>query len=585
MLEPVAAGRSGRAFVVPGLTQDARGIVIGHEAAIVLHSLDQLLSLLRIASGETALGELFPSLRAEELRSSIGGQAYAVFVRLADSRGLDRFARSAAFCGGQLLVGSGRHFVRYRDAQAPYGYDAQAIHAGSDGEYVFYTPLATQLYRRVAELVLSRLICQQRLLPAIGGLKAALHSHDVREPLWLLVPSPLLPRLLRYLWLRQIEVGVALPDPTQSADARYTLLQVPGSLARAAGALLGLPGLHFLLPQSERSAVELGHSHPLNLQSLSPLFSDGQRHLFLAEPLGLLSLPASPFVASRFIVQPSEALGEPTGEPFRNMEPTAPGKNEPRPLSHHVAPDRHAPAASSLPKDLSQLARVELGLVRQRTFDCSPAAALVPWSQLAQLSRLAYRLPPSALASLRAVALDGGLLILGDVSHLPLGELFYAAARKILVPLGHSVVPRLPPSALRRALSSSEDSWLLLQPGAPAASDHAAGLPSLDARRAIARIELPADALVELSSLIVARLHALPLAELQALSVAEPAPPQAIYPSLGWLWPLVGGPLLSLREPVALPAATSPTAPATSGREPGRGSSSRSPLPDDDASL
>lgn len=548
MLEPVAAQRAGGAFRVPGLFQDARGIVVSHEAAVLVHSQDQLLSFLRIVSEETSLRELLSGLHSEELRSTIGGQAFFLRVALSDSRALDRAARAAAFCGGQLSVGSGRHFVRYRDAQAPYGYDALSIHTGSDGDYAVYTPRLTQLYQRTGELQLAHLITQQRLLPRIGGLDAALRQHDRREPLWLLVPAVLRPRLLRYLWLRRVDVGLVLPEPTVGTDVASSLLQVSGDLAQTPGALLGLPGVHWLLPQSDHIAVELGHTHPLNLQAFSSWFSDTQRHLFLAAPQGLVTLPASPFVPARCVVQVDAA----------ESPPRAPAASQPdRAHSPSPSPGR---LGTQLPIDLSQLTRVRLALVQEHSPMSVPAAVHVPWSQLATLTQLAYRLPPASLASLQAVALDSGLLILGDVSHAPLGEPYYEAAPKVLVPLGLTVVPRLPASLLRSRLSASDDAWLLLRPSArrdvtqrsePAVRDTGQRLPAM-------LHEIPASALVTLIHLLVARLDALPLVEQGALSADEP-PPQVVYPSLGWLWPLWGGPRPQRSDPRALPAA-SPTA-------------------------
>lgn len=536
MLEPVAAQRSGAAFRVPGLFQDARGIVVSHEAGILLHSQDQLLALLRIVSEDTTLAELLGSLRVEELRSAIGGQGFFVRVRLADSRGLDRFARAAAFCGGQLSVGSGRHFVRYRDAQGPYGYDALSLHGGSDGDYVVYTPHAAQIFQRVGERIVSRLITQMRLLPRGGGLTAALRQHDPREPLWLLVPSTLLHRVLRYLWLRAIDAAAALPEPTQAAASSHCLLRLPGDIARAPAALLGLPGLRWLLPLCEHIAVELGHSHPLNLLPFAALFSDSQRHLFLADAPAPLVLPGGSFVEARHLVKLTEV--EPASAAAASPDAIASGR-----------------VAASLPSDLSQLARVKLALLPEATAAGSPAAARVPWSRLDTLAQLTFRLPPAALANLQAVATDAGLLIRGDVSHLPLGDLFYEAAPQVLVPLGWTVVPRLSATALRAQLvSTSADGWLLLSPGpAPAASLSA---PAAGPRRTVVAQELPAGAWVALSRLLLARLAA----EVPTLEPppSEPDPPQAVYPALGWLWPLWGGPRPRLPEPPALPAAASP---------------------------
>lgn len=562
MLEPVAAQRSGGAFVVPGLFQDARGIVVSSDAAIVVHSQDQLQALLRIVSDESSLIELLSGLHIEELRSSVGGQGYMLRLRVSDSRVLDRLARAAAFCGGQLSVGAGRHFVRYRDAQSPYGYDALSIVAGSDGDYVVYAPQTTVIYGRAGQLSLQQLCRKPRLLPRLGGHAAALRAHDPREPLWLLVPSLLLPRLLRYLWLRQIEAAVMLPQPGSSTlTAQHTLLRVPGEVARSPGALQGLPGLRWLSAITDHIAVELGYAHPLNLQSLASLFSDDERHLFLADPPGLLSLPASPFVPARHVV--------------RLEDVDAPGT-----AAHRD--DRQANVAldSAGFGDRLQPARVALRLVQAIGSPQAAAAALVPWSQIARLAKLSYLLPPNALAKLQAAALRDGLLVVGDVSYLPLGDLFYEAeaGSQLLVPLGLTLVPRISAAALRAQLEAGADRWLLVQPAQSASRG------SVDASTAARRDrgeriplslhELPTSALRPLGQQLVLRLTAQPLELLDLAALAsEPnaataanEAPQAVYGSLGWLWPLWGGPRLAA-NPALLPAASAPLPPADDSDE------------------
>ena len=555
MLEPVAAQRSGGTFVVPGLFQDARGVVVSSEAAIVVHSHDQLLALVRIVSDEASLGELLSSLHAEALRSPIGGQGFMLRLRVSDSRILDRLARAAAFCGGQLSVGAGRHFVRYRDAQSPYGYDAPSIVHSSDADYLVYAPQTTLTYVRSAELSLVQLVRTPRLLPRLGGFTAALRTHDPREPLWLLAPALLLPRLLRYLWLRRVEAAVMLPETSPGTPTEHlTLLRVPGDVARSPGALQGLPGLRWLAAVCDHIAVELGHAHPLNLLSLAALFPDSERHLFLADPAGPLSLPAGPFVPARHLVRVEDSaapLGpQPAAQTFtavqnpRMPDPTAQGSG----LADRLQP-----------------VRVPLGLVQTATSAHAPAGARVPWSQLSRLTRLTYLLPPTALANLRAAALRDGVLIIGDVSHLPLGDLYYEAGSQLLIPLGLALVPRVSPSVLRAQLDAATDSWLLFQPALSAqpAPHESVGRSAFDRRDSGERIplsvhELPASALHPLAQILLQRMQTQPL-ELASLTdggTAATDAPQAVYGSLGWLWPLWGGPRLAAAS-ARLPAASS----------------------------
>ena len=285
MLEPVALQRAGASFRVPGLFLDGRGIVVGSEAVILLPSQGQLVALLRLISSQVALSELIPTLRCEEVRSAIGSQGYLLRLRCSESRSLDLCARAATFVGSWLGVGSARHFVQYRDAAAPLGYDAQSLYSHSDGDCVLYAATSVLAYSRLSELSLLQLVQGQPLL-ARRSLPNALRQHDPRTPLWLLVPRTLLPRILRYLWQRSIDAAAALDEVGASPSGNESravgqglvLLRVSGGLAGSPGALSGLPGLRWLLPHSEFLAIELGYQHPLDLTTFASLFPAAQRH-------------------------------------------------------------------------------------------------------------------------------------------------------------------------------------------------------------------------------------------------------------------------------------------------------------------
>lgn len=545
MLEPVALHRAGASFRVPGLFQDSRGVVVGGEAAILTNSQPQLIALLRVLSTQTSLAELLPSLRCEEVRSAIGSQGYLLRLRCSESRSLDLCARAATFAGGVLVVGSGRHLVQYRDAAAPLGYDAQSLYSHSDGDYVLYAATAVLAYSRIAELSLRQLVQGLPLLARRGSLTTALREHDSRNPLWLLLPHALLLRTLRYLWGRTIAAATMLPDPLPTTLARdpsrltndnadRVLLRVEGRLASSPGALLGLPGLRWLLPLSEHLAVELGQQHPIDLLTFGSLFPSSERHLFLAGSDGVVSLPASSFVPIERLVQLSELTLRELPNPTERAAGSAP-------VGRVLDPAR---ASASEP-----LVRLPLRLAVEATPARAAVATIVPWPQLGLLAGVLYMLPSGALASLRAVRLDDGLLVIGDLSYLPLGDLYYAAAPQILVPLGLAVVPRLPADLLGTQMGAGDGTWYLLQAGAPAAGDAQEGLP-LSAR------VVPDAALAPIGRLLVGLQD--PQLRQELLRDPPPSPadadPRAVYPSLGLLWPLWGGPR-PLTEPARLPPA------------------------------
>lgn len=547
MLEPVALQRAGASFRVPGLFLDGRGIVVGSEAVILLPSQGQLVALLRLISSQVALSELIPTLRCEEVRSAIGSQGYLLRLRCSESRSLDLCARAATFVGSWLGVGSARHFVQYRDAAAPLGYDALSLYSHSDGDCVLYAATSVLAYSRLSELSLLQLVQGQPLL-ARRSLPNALRQHDPRTPLWLLVPRTLLPRILRYLWQRSIDAAAALDEVGASPSGNESravgqglvLLRVSGGLAGSPGALSGLPGLRWLLPHSEFLAIELGYQHPLDLTTFASLFPAAQRLLFLAEPLGIVSLPAAEFVPIERLVQLSEIA----------LQEIAPQEIARPPAAPALAAS--ATGLGSLPS-VTPIVRCPLRLVAEPTPARVAAASIVPWAQLSRLASLLYALPLGALGSLRAARLGEGLLILGDLSYLPIGELHYEAAAQVLVPLGLTLVPRLSPELLRAQIRADSDRLILCAAGAKEGLGDGSAAPGLP----LSARALPGQALLPLgrvlSGLSDAQLRQELMLDPPATAATEPVP-QAVYPSLGFLWPLWGGPR-PLSEPLAaLPA-------------------------------
>lgn len=546
MLEPVALQRAGASFRVPGLFLDGRGIVVGSEAVILLPSQGQLIAFLRLLSSQVALSELIPTLRCEEVRGAIGSQGYLLRLRCSESRSLDLCARAATFVGSWLGVGSARHFVQYRDAAAPLGYDALSLYSHSDGDCVLYAATSVLAYSRLSELSLLQLVQGQPLL-ARRSLANALRQHDPRTPLWLLVPRTLLPRILRYLWQRSIDAAVALDEAgagpsgnePRAVGQGLLVLRVSGDLAGSPGALSGLPGLRWLLPHSDQLAIELGYQHPLDLTTFAGLFPSAQRLLFLADPLRILSLPTAEFVPIERLVQLSEIA-------LHELAPPATA----RPLAT-PAPAVSATGLGSLPS-VTPIVRCPLRLVAEPTPARVAAASIVSWAQLSRLASLLYALPLGALDSLRAARLSEGLLIVGDLSYLPIGELHYEAAAQVLVPLGLSLVPRLSPELLRAQIRADSDRLILCAAGAKEGLGDGGGAPGLT----LSARALPGQALLPLGRV----LSGLPDAQLrQELMLDPPATaaseetepvPQAVYPSLGFLWPLWGG-LRPLSEPLA----------------------------------
>lgn len=506
MLEPVALHQTG--FRVPGLVPDARGVVVSTHAAVLLLGQERLVTLLRLLSEEAQLGDLLPSLRIEQVRNPLGAQAYLLFFACADSRLLDRCGRAARLAGSVLCVGAGQHFVAYRDRRSQLGYDAAQL-IPIKGDYALYTEAFAQSFQRLREVSLLSLLATLPLLRLPGGAAAALPREEAdpartdegsgpaAEALWLECPEGLRPRLLGYLF-RSGVLGHALV-PGESAPMLLGLTRAPRGLLRR---LLDLPGVRLYGAQTPRLFVELGYVHPLRLAALEPAFDKGDVFLFAGGRRGFLALPSPQLL-------PAERLVDLRYASAATDAPLAP---------------RRAVLA-----DPPATVRIPLRLVPCST-PFAPTATLLPWARARALGRILYLLPLPALAGLRAVCLDEGILVLGaqGVPLLPLGELLYEAAPGILVPLGWQISPALLPSHLPSHLlgglgGAPQTLVLLRSKGAPAVS------PLL-----IPQISLRPLSLSLLSSAVPA--------EASPLTAPEPSPPEVRNDPLPAfaLWPLWG---------------------------------------------
>lgn len=446
MLAPVALSHLG--FRAPGLLQDGRGVVVGSQAAILVVSLDRLVTLLRIVSEERVFADLLPSLHIDEVKNPLGARGYLLRFACTDSRLLDRCAAAAALSSSTLCIGADRHFVAYRDRRAPLGYDVVEL-SSERGDYVLYTATATQAFSRVAEVALSNLLSRLQLLPQPGGRFAALDSGTlVENELWLLLPGGLLPRVLRFLWQRGVPAEAAPPDPlpppSQSPSTTrpnadgLALLRLRRKDVTVAHLrlLLELPGVRALVPQSSDGelAVELGYVHPLRLPTFERLFDKGRRHLFLATAAGrfaeALTLPSTPFLPAERLIELHDSTGS---APLSPISRSAAFGDGPLPL------------------------RLQLRLAFAPTPREPPAATLIPWTQARTLGRLLSTLSAPLFGELRAACIDEGILLVADSASLacvPLGRFFYAAAPSVLVPLGRELVPRLRGELLRAKLGA-----------------------------------------------------------------------------------------------------------------------------------
>ena len=153
MIERVVLHQS--RFRTPGLVPDARGVALGPLGLVLLSSPERLVSFLRAAGEEGALDELLDSLRIMQVVSPLRTREMIVEVQASSSHRMDRLSAISRLLGGMVFTGSGRHFVKYRDAQAPFGYDIGELLA-EPGDLALYHDRFAQPYKSVRTIPDSR---------------------------------------------------------------------------------------------------------------------------------------------------------------------------------------------------------------------------------------------------------------------------------------------------------------------------------------------------------------------------------------------------------------------------------------------
>lgn len=466
MLQRVGLGQV--RFNVPGLTADSRGVVTGRQMALRFSALERLVSFLRLWSGEQALDDFQPGLRLVQVRTTGGTREALVIVPVASLPLIDAAARTARTAGGQCFTGAGKHFVQYRDARAPLGYDAVALEpVGESTDFVLYGQDHTQLYAAIGDLPLDKLLLRLDLQRDEGRQR---ERHDL---LFMTVRRGLGGLVLAYLQRFQqrfqhryrqgaeglnapLRVSAALCDAPQEGafqrGAAFWILRLENVPARLVSILSHTPGMRLLAPVADNVAIELGYRHPVHLGSCKHAFPLDRLFLFGPAPTGVtVILPAPVFspIADLVRLQPMSPLTPPA------TAQAEPDDFRPAPAgSARTASDWRAPEAPPLVGRARPVERVEL--VVPLRLEPAPAglshavATLVPWQRVGWVRSLCYALPPSAVRGYRLAFLERGILIVAPeaLDSFPFGTLLHAPAPGVLLPLGMELRPAISPHEL-----------------------------------------------------------------------------------------------------------------------------------------
>jgi len=462
MLQRVVLGQV--RFNLPGLVPDARGVVVGRQLVVRFAAIDRLVGFLRILSAEQSIDDLQPGLRIVYARGGAGTREAIVLMPVGSPGLADVVAQAARLAGGQTFTGTGKQFVQYKDARAPFGYDV-AVLSDVAGDLILYGTEQVVPYRIETELPLAKLLLRLSLVRA--------ERREVGEllpdgPLYVTARRGLGPVLAGYLHRTALSraggdgprAAAALCEGSSTsafaAAEAFWLFRLERIAPRMHGLITRTPGLEVFVPVTENVAVAAGYRHPIHLGSCRGSFPADRLHLFSAG--GVTEVAPLPVLAA-------------IEDVVRVRAPEA----------------RAAAVAPRARPDLSLSLRLEPS---GRTGGAT-VAALIPWNRVPWFQRLCYALPTSALRGYRVAPLERGVLIRANeaLEGIPFGTLFELAAPDVLVPVGMRLAPAVSPSLLVERLGATG--------GATVVFPDRAGAP----------FRVPADALVSLELRVVGALN------------------------------------------------------------------------------
>ena len=428
MLERVAVHQT--RLRTPGLGLDAKGVALGSKGLALLPSMDRLVAFFALYTRQGSLADILRSLVVEVVKSKLGAREVTLTFSAESSDRMDRVAEIVRLAGGYTFTGTSRHFVQYRDAAAPFGYDVpQILHA--DSALSLYHSAFTQAYD------VERKIDVRQLLLRLSPHPDPSTAHEP-GPRFLVAESGLGPALIHYLVRSGVdaEVGVAEWPPESSFDeapvVRY-LFQIPEIPPRMVPLLTHTPGLGVFLPVAPGAAVLSGFRHPVNLRAC-PVFGDPGLVLFRhpsEDPLELPTVPA-----------------------FGDVRAFARIESRMQTLRAHGTRDPKKLVAISLP----------LRLVPSTEPWRAVTATWVRGPDIDLLRQVAYSLGPDTLRRARVAFTEEGIFVrhANGIEGIPVGEFFREIHPGLLIPAGYDALPAVAPDVLHRAFGAPTGQTLFL---------------------------------------------------------------------------------------------------------------------------
>ncbi|HMY17515.1 MAG TPA: hypothetical protein PKA58_14435 [Polyangium sp.] len=427
MLERVAVHQT--RLRTPGLGLDARGVALGGKGVVLLPSIDRLVAFLALYTRQGSLADILRSLSIEVVRSKLGNREVTLMFAAETSDRMDRISEVARLAGGYTFTGTSRHFVQYRDAAAPFGYDVPQISAGDAPLWLYHNSFS-QSYTAERKLDVRSLVLrlEPHADPSAG-----------REPgeRWLVAESGLGPAMIQYFVRSNVEaeVGVAEWPPESSFDdgpvVRY-IFRVPALPERMLPLLTRTPGLTLFVPVAPGAAVECGFRHPVNLRAC-PVFVETGLVLFRGNGTDPLEIPKLPVLGDVRAFARVEMRGD-----------------KPTPVVKTIA---------------SSSVSVALRLVPTVEPWRSVTATWVDAVDLPVLRRIAYALGPETMRTARVAFTNAGAIVRHPtgIECIPVGQFYRRIHENLFAPAGYDIVPAVSPDVLYRSLGSPAGQVLFLR--------------------------------------------------------------------------------------------------------------------------
>jgi len=423
-------------FRTPGIAPDSRGVVLGSKGALLFSSLDRVVAFFRAYGDEGSLDEVLPTLSIRRVTSPLRTKEVLVMLAAESSYRMDRVAAVARLAGGEAFTGTTRHFVKYRDASAPLGYDVVALQE-SNTPLMFHHDAWRQAYSLDREIPFKELV-----------LKLQPHAIPPRErttPTRVLVTAEvgLGHALVGYLFRWRVKASVGLAEwPSESAfddrPRRLHVIDVDDPPARVLGLMRSLPGVTVHEPVGRRFAVELGYKHPISLESCTSLFPENSLTMFRGDGSVITLEPVPPFSPVRTLVR-----AELANESARNVSALVPANVR------------------------MELVDVALRLAPTLAPPRRVVASIIPIEEREWLAKMLYLLPAHTLASLRMAITEKAILLIDQrgIETIPLGRFYSEVADRIYVPAGMTLVPAVSPGVLSELVADRGTGHAFFEPG------------------------------------------------------------------------------------------------------------------------